>query len=193
MRLDQCGLRGLILVVVLALVGGCGVSLQEEAESLPAGAIPSLSPSTPGTHVTPAASESTVYFVSGRELEGVRQPVADLTAAAVMTALTVGPPADRSAELRTLLNDRLSGPMIEVVSVSPSNQVNLQTTNAFFALPLLDQTLLVGQVVLSMDRIGLNRTTIQDPTGNPMALSLPDGRVVVGPVTAVDFAGLVKT
>ncbi|HYO19003.1 MAG TPA: hypothetical protein VES02_10115, partial [Dermatophilaceae bacterium] len=58
---------GLVLTV-----GGCGVSVQQEAQSLPSGALPTLAP-TPNP--SPTAKEDTVYFVSGRGLVGVREPV----------------------------------------------------------------------------------------------------------------------
>lgn len=177
---------------VVALLAGCGVSLQDQAEPLPAGAIPTLSPSGQAPQTIPTSPASTVFFVAGRELEGVEQPIASTSAGAVMDALALGPPAERSDDLRTLLVDRLTGPMIVVTSVSPANQVNLQTTPSFFLLSANDQTLLLGQVVLSMDKVGLTQVLFSDSTGSPMAVSLPNGVVRVGAVTAADFKGMIR-
>ncbi len=173
----------------LALLGGCGVSLQDEAQSLPEGAIPTLSESA---QATPTSPESPLFFVVGRELEPVERPIADLTAVAVMSGLAAGPPASRSDELRTLLVDPLTGPMLVVTSIGPDNQVNLATTPAFFQVPPNDQILMLGQAVLSLDEIGLAQALITDPTGDTMGVPLPNGTVRVGPVMAKDFMELIR-
>lgn len=176
--------------VALALSGvaGCGVSVQQEAQSLPSGALPTLVPTpTP----TPTAQEATVYFVSGPGLVGVKEPVIDRSAVGVMAALGAGPPVARQADLRTLLLDPLTGiPMLRVLSEAPTGQVVLERTDAFTLLPATDQVLLIGQVVASLDDVGLGSVIIVDETGNPLSLALPDGRVLEGPATAMDYESL---
>jgi len=177
-------------VVGLALSGlaGCGVSVQEQAQSLPSGALPTVAPTpTP----SPTAQEATVYFVSGPGLKGVREPVSDRSAIGVMAALGAGPPVERQADLRTLLLDPLTGmSMLTVVSEGPAGQVVLEHTDAFTFLPANDQVLLVGQVVASLDDVGFTSVVIVDEAGVAIPLALPDGRVLEGPATAADFEAL---
>ena len=49
----------------------------------------------------------------------------------------------------------------------------------------------MGQVVRSLDDIGLGSLVITDPNGVPIPLALPDGRVLEGPATAADYAALI--
>jgi hypothetical protein len=180
---------GAVLGLVLSGMSGCGVSVQDQAQSLPSGALPTLPPSpTP----SPTARQSTVYFVSGRGLEGVSEPVNDRSAAGVLAALAAGPPIERQAELRTLLLDPLTGEqMLTVLSESPSGRVVMARTDAFTLLPATDQVLLVGQVVTSLAQVGLTSLIITDQAGLPIPLVLPDGRVLEDPATAQDYDSLV--
>lgn len=185
-------LRMAVAAVGLGLVvatSGCGVTVQEEAQSLPSGALPTvLSSPKP----TPTAKEDTIFFVSGRGLEGVTEPVTDHSALGVMAALAAGPPIERQADLRTLLLDPLTGaPVLTVVSQTPSGRVVLARTDAFTLLPANDQVLLVGQVVTSLAEVGLTSVIITDQAGLPIPLVLPDGRVLEGPATADDYDALV--
>jgi hypothetical protein len=184
----RVGLAGVAAGVLVAL-GGCGVSVQEEAQSLPAGALPTVV-STPKP--SPSAKQDTVFFVSGRGLEGVSEPVRDHSAQGVMEALASGPPIERQTDLRTLLLDPLTGaPVLTVVSQTPSGRVVLARTDAFTLLPANDQVLLVGQVVTSLAEVGLTSVIITDQAGLPIPLALPDGRVLEGPATADDYDSLV--
>jgi hypothetical protein len=187
-----------VVAGVLVTVGlsGCGVEVQQEAQSLPSGALPTVAPSptpvTPSPTPSPTAERATIYFVSGRGLEGVEEPVIDRSAIGVMAALAADPPIDRQTDLRTLLRDPLTGaPMLTVLSESPTGRVVLARTDAFTLLPANDQVLLVGQVVTSMDDVGLDSVVIVDQAGLPIPLALPDGRVLEGPATAADYDALV--
>jgi hypothetical protein len=175
---------------VVVVTSGCGVTVQEEAQSLPSGALPTVVASpTP----TPTAKEDTIFFVSGRGLEGVIEPVNDHSALGVMAALAAGPPIERQTDLRTLLQvDPLTGePFLTVVSQTPMGGVVLERSDAFTSLPAADQVLLVGQVVTSLDAIGLTSVLITDQAGRPVPPPLPDGRVLLGPATAADYEVLV--
>ena len=180
--------RTVATALVVVALAGCGVQVQQEAQPLPSGA---LQTPTQAVEPTPTARQTTIFFVSGPLLEGVPEPVSDRSAAGVMQALAAGPPVDQQAELRTLLLDPLtSTPMLNVVGVTPSGQVTLQRTDAFLAMPATAQVLLVGQVVHSLAEVGMSEVVIIDPMGAVMNLALPDGRSVVGAVTAEDYASL---
>ncbi len=185
----RTGLIALILSLLVAVIAGCGVDTQDTAQPLPSGAIPAIEP-TPSP--SPSSRESTVYFVSGRGLEPVVEAVNDRTAQGVLAALAAGPPLERQGDLRTLINDPLTGtPMLVVTSVGETGQVVMARTEAFTLLPANDQVLLVGQVVSSLDDIGLVGVVITDPEGVPIPLALPDGRVLEGPATAADYSALI--
>jgi hypothetical protein len=161
-------LRMAVAAVAVGLVvatSGCGVSVQEDAQSLPSGALPTVLPSP---KPTPTANEDTIFFVSGRGLEGVTEPVNDHSALGVTGA-----------------------PVLTVVSQTPSGRVVLARTDAFTLLPANDQVLLVGQVVTSLAEVGLTSVIITDQAGLPIPLVLPDGRVLEGPATADDYDALV--
>ncbi len=185
------GWRAAALAGVLVLAG-CGVSVQEQAESLPSGALPTL-PSTPTSTERPRAARSLVYFVSGPLLEQVDQPVRARTAEGVMEALAVGPPVARQAELRSLLIDPLTGaPFLTVTDVSSTGLVELARTDAFGELPATNQALLMGQVVLSLDSVGLHQVVVTDADGTMLPVTLPDARLRNGPTTAADYAELLS-
>jgi hypothetical protein len=183
-RAIRIGVAGLLV----ALAAGCGVQLQEQAEPLPGGLLPTPTP-TP----TPTASEeqTRVFYVAGRKLEGVPGPVSERTPEGVMEALAAGPPVDRQAELRSLLLDPLTGTPLLVVSTStPAGEVVIQRADGYVTLPATDQTLLTGQVVHSMAEIDLTRVIMIDAAGTPVPITLPDGRVQEGAVSAEDFEDL---
>jgi hypothetical protein len=176
-------------VVVVGSTGACGVPLQRTAQPLPSGALPvTVAPVVP----SPLGRTMTMYFVSGRTLAAVKEIVVDRSANGIMAVLAAGPPPDRAAELRTLLLDPLTGaPMLGVTGISPTGQVTFVSQPAFAQLPASDQILLLGQVTLSMEEIGMSSITVTDTAGAPLSMPLPDGRALIGPATANDYRTLV--
>jgi hypothetical protein len=176
---------------LLVLLGGCGVATQDQAQPLPSGAFPVADP---GQTSDQTALETELFFVSGPGLEPVSEAITNRTARGVLAALHAGPPADRSNDLRTLINEPLEGTqMLSVTSVEAGGLVILARTDDFTLLPAQDQILLVGQVVSSLDDIGLTEVLITDPDGMPVPLALPDGRVLEGPARAEDYESLLIT
>lgn len=175
--------------VLLGLVG-CGVPLQGTALPLPSDAMPvSIAPAIP----SPLGRTMTMYFVSGRALAPVKEIIVDRSANGIMAVLAAGPPPDRAAEMRTLLLDPLTGtPMLGVSGISPTGQVTFVAQPAFAQLPASDQILLLGQVALSMEEIGMSSITVTDPAGAQLSMPLPDGRALIGPATANDYRSLVN-
>lgn len=172
------------------LLAGCGVPLQDKAEPLPSGALPS--PSTP--QASPLGRSMLIYFVNGRSLDPVKEIVVDRSANGIMAAIAAGPPPDRAAQLRTLLLDPLTGtPLLSISSISPTGLVTFVATPAFAQLPATDQVLLLGQIALSLDEIGMSSISVTDAAGAPLALPLPDGRALIGPATANDYRVLVSS
>lgn len=177
--------------ITVAMIGlsGCGVPLQGTAQPLPSDALPvSIAPAIP----SPLGRTMTMYFVSGRALAPVKEIIVDRSANGIMAVLASGPPPDRAAEMRTLLLDPLNGtPMLGVTGVSPTGQVTFVSQPAFAQLPASDQILLLGQVALSMEEIGMSSITVTDSAGAQLSMPLPDGRALIGPATANDYRTLV--
>ncbi len=175
---------------LIVLLGGCGVPQQDAAQPLPSDAIPSVPAPTQASANTGLTK---VYFVSGDRLVAVHEPLSDRSAQGVLAALAAGPPPDDQEELRTLLVDLLNRPMLVVASETPGVEVVLSSTEAYTRMPPSSQTLLIGQVVHSMDQVGLPNVFVTDPAGRPLALPLPDGSLPegpVGPATAAEYESL---
>lgn len=180
-------LLGALLGAVL--LGACAPSLQDAAEPLPSGALPSAAPAPSEAQLS---KDTAIYFVNGRQLEGVAEPITDHTAGGVMVALAAGPPASRQQDLRTLLLDPLTAaPLLTVTRVTPEGVVILRHTDAYLQTPAADQVLLMGQVVRSMAGVGLRRVLLTNSAGELVTVSLPDGRVREGAVTPGDYRSLV--
>ena len=221
-------------IAVAASLTGCGVTVQDAAEPLPANALPaplriptptpSPSPSTnpivePSASPEPATSRLRVWFIQDYGLAAVESslPVGsppDL----VLQSLAIGPTPDEAAQgLRTVARDPLTGQALVFVSAtqpspsaaSPSATMNAATGPpqvlppatpasvtvtlgpAFSALPPSEQVLLLGQVVLSLAGAGEQSVTLVDDSGSPVAVPLPDGRLLDQPATARDYASLI--
>jgi hypothetical protein len=177
------------LGVVVILLGGCGVGLQDVAEPLPSGALRTATPA-PSESIT--TRETAICFVNGRTLERVSESITGNTPDGVMLALAAGPPAKRQGDLRTLLLDPLTAePVLSVAGVTSSGELVVRYKPAFLQLPATDQFLLVGQVVCSMAGIGIDQVLLTDPMGQPALVPLPDGRAREGRVTLDDYRSLI--
>jgi hypothetical protein len=188
-RMRSLGLVAAALV--LAAVSGCGVRLQDQAEPLPSGALPAEQSPVPATQST---RESKVYFVNGRGLEAVREALLDHSPEGVLATLAAGPPVtgSGSSPLRSLLVDPLTRqPVLAVTRVTGDGQVVLQHTDAYLTLSPGDQVLLMGQVTSSLGDAGYPSVLLTDPDNQRVAISLPDGRVREGAVTAGDYSRLI--
>jgi hypothetical protein len=199
-----------------ALVGlslsACGVPLQDSAQALPPEVIPppivvpSASPSpAESPSPTPSPSPTSTSVVEVVDLFFIREdglvPLAsDFPAPAdpqlVLDGLAAGPPTETG--LRSVVVDPLTGTAL-VSQFVPTGTVALPTADAtiavassFSSLPSAEQVLLLGQVVLSLSSAGSNTVSIVDEAGSPLAVPLPDGRLLDRPATALDYAGLIR-
>lgn len=204
----------------LVLVG-CGVPLEDSAQPLPPGVIPppiaistetpSSDPSTPGgtATVSPTASptstdESPVtevvdfFFIREDGLTPLPSDVPTPTSPeVVLEGLTAGPPPETG--LRSVVVDPLTGtslvgvfvPTDPSVSLPPAD-VTIAVATAFASLPSTEQVLLLGQVVLSLSSAGFSTVSVVDEAGSPLAVPLPDGRLLDRPATALDYATLIR-
>ncbi len=190
----------------LALVS-CGVPVQDTAQPLPSEVIaPPALPATP----TPTASESEetvepsptpigqqvdLWFAGDAGLVPVSTVVAPPNdPAAIVAGLVAGPPVDQ--QLRTVVVDPLKGiPLISVfagepVATFPGATVFIALAPEFASLPPNEQVLVLGQVVISVSGAGLGAIEFVDGAGSPVAVPLPDGRLLDRAATTADYISL---
>ena len=181
---------------------------------------PSTSPSAePSASVSPATSRLRVWFVQDDGLAAVESSLPEGSSPdLVLQSLAIGPtPEGVEQGLRTVARDPLTGQALVFVSAtqpSPSTaspeaatraatgppqllpsasaaSVTVTLNPAFAALPPVEQVLLLGQVVLSLAGAGAQSVAFVDDAGSPVAVPLPDGRLLDAPATARDYAGLI--
>ena len=199
-----------IAVACIIALGGCGVPVQNAAQPIPAGVIPSPPPSptptptpeetpTPAPPPEPTMVDTRVWFVREDGLVGVETSVTPpVTAAQVVDALSIGPTAEGIVDgLRTVSRDPLTGTSLVSVVSEPQTDINGRTLvtvslgAAFAALPPTEQVLLLGQVVLSLTSMEIEAVAFVDEGGSPVAVPLPDGRLLDVPAVARDYASLI--
>jgi len=130
----------------------------------------------------------------------------------VLQSLAVGPTDQQLAEgLRTVAQDPVtglalvtigtpaappspapaSGPPASLPPTSEPSVVTVALSPAFSALPPAEQVLLLGQVVLSLTGAGASFVSFVDEAGSPVAVPLPDGRLLDSPATARDYGTMI--
>jgi len=114
----------------------------------------------------------------------------------VLDGLAAGPPPETG--LRSVVVDPLTGTALVSVFI-PQGTVSLPIADstiavaeAFSSLPPAEQVLLLGQVVLSLSSAGYLTVSVVDEAGSPLAVPLPDGRLLDRPATALDYASLIR-
>ncbi len=193
-------------VLCIALVS-CGVPTQDLAQPLASGVIaPPALPATPSPTPTPSQTPLPspipspepvkLWFAGDAGLVPVLTPVSPVDSAeAIVAGLVAGPPENE--QLRTVVVDPLTGlPLISVfldepVETTNPGSVNIVLSPEFAALPPNEQVLVLGQVVLSITGAGLGTVVFVDQTGSPVAVPLPDGRLLDRPAAAADYIFLV--
>lgn len=208
-----------VATVVSALITGCGISLDAQPAAIPPDVLPSpvATPSGPSTSTAPSEPSPTVtapasdppidedvaslrlWFVQEDGLTAVESslPVGS-NPEYVMQALVVGPTAVEVAQgLRTIASDPLTGqPLAVIVSTGSTDAsgvapITVQLSPDFTALPPTEQVLLLGQVVLSLTGAGESSVAFVDVSGAPLAVPLPDGRLLDTPARARDYGPLI--
>ena len=186
------------------LLMGCGVPLQDSAQVLPPEVIPPpvmLVIPTPSPEPSPEPTPSPsppfevvdFYFIQGNSLVPL---VSDVPTPAdpqgVLDRLAIGAPIETG--LRSIVIDPLTGtPLVRAFAATDDSavaDVTVAVAPAFSSLPPAEQVLLLGQVVLSLSSAGYLTVSVVDETGSPLAVPLPDGRLLDRPATALDYVAL---
>ena len=202
---------------LLFLFAGCGVPLEESAQALPPEAIPppvtvpSQSPSptpspTPSVTATATPTPSSSPTIEVVDLFFIREDglvplVSDIALPTdpqlVLDGLAAGPPVETG--LRSVVVDPLTGTALVTVFAPtgdtslPIASVTIAVAEAFSSLPPTEQVLLLGQVVLSLSSAAYPTVSVVDAAGSPLAVPLPDGRLLDRPATALDYASLIRS
>ncbi len=209
---NRTGGRLTVVTAALALVvAGCGVPLEDSAQALPPEVIPppivvpTASP-TPSPTPSPSPTPTSTVAIEVIDLFFIREDglvplVTDVPAPAeaqaVLDGLAVGPPPETG--LRSVVVDPLTGTALVSVYVPPAGVVlppadaTIVVASSFSALPSAEQVLLLGQVVLSLASAGSRTVAVVDAAGSPLAVPLPDGRLLDRPATALDYASLIRS
>ena len=196
-------------ILCLALVS-CGVPTQDIAQPLPTDVIaPPAIPATPSatasssgeptstSQPSPSVTEQRVdlWFAGDTGLVPVSTEVSPSTSPeAIVDGLVAGPPENE--QLRTVVVDPLTGEALvsvfagEPAVLQPGASVFIALSPEFTALPPNEQVLVLGQVVISVSGAGLGAVEFVDPTGSPVAVPLPDGRLLDRPATTMDYISL---
>lgn len=172
--------------------------------------------SAPSSESTPSSSATTaqlrLWFVQEDGLAAAESALPKGSSPdLVLQALAIGPTEQQLAEgLRTVAQDPVTG--LALVSIAPesvpapspsgagvppsgsppdSAVVRVRLSPAFSALPPAEQVLLLGQVVLSLSGAGASFVSFEDEAGSPVAVPLPDGRLLDTPATARDYGMLI--
>lgn len=195
----------------LLLLAGCGVPLQDSAQPLPAEVIPPpivIPTETPSPTPTPTPSPTSTqtpvvevvdfYFIREDGLVPLSSDIPSPTSPeVVLDGLTAGPPPETG--LRSVVVDPLTGTSLVSIFVPtdpdlplPTADVTIAVSGAFGSLPSAEQVLLLGQVTLSLSSAGYSTVSVVDEAGSPLAIPLPDGRLLDRPATALDYASLIR-
>lgn len=175
------------------LVAGCGVPMQDSALPV-AGASPPTASVAPTT--APAARDVPLWFVSEGRLVHRLEPMADpVTASALLDRLAAVPSA-ADPTLRSLVADpTVGGSFVQAAPGQPAlstrAEQTVQVSPTFASMPATDQVLLLGQVVLTLTGAGASAVLVTDSQGSPLSIPLPDGRLLEGPATRVDYLPLI--
>ena len=216
MRAIRRVLTPVIGAIAATAVVACGVPLQDAPQALPPEVIPppivaptkspspSPSPSptasqspSPSVSPTPIIEVVDLYFIREDGLVPLASDVpSPVDTQIVLDALTAGPPAETG--LRSVVVDPLTGSALvssftlDAEATVPDAQATIAVSPAFSSLPPAEQVLLLGQVVMSLSAAGYATVSVVDEAGSPLAVPLPDGRLLDRPATALDYAGLVR-
>lgn len=200
------------IAACLALLSACGIPMQTTPEALTPPLAASASPESPqpamsdpeGLTIDPSQGIK-LWFVRSGELAPTMSALPpNSPAEQILMALFNGPESHGGlASDRTLGKDPTTGePLLTSVSetskgqdsIGDSPQSSIATvalSDAFFSLPSGDQSLLLGQAVMSLTSGGFLSVVFTDSLGGTLAVPLPNGRLVTGPVLRSDFDSLI--
>lgn len=189
------------VVALLALVlAACGVGPENRPRPLPPEAASAIAIPTPATSPDRAGLLVELWFVDDTTLAPVnRTTPRPLTPEDKIRALEAGPTATELAQgLRTAVTS--VDPEVPLVQTAESagiavnvgdQEVAVVLNPEFDSLPASEQSLILGQVVMTLTSQAGSSVVFVNETGTPVGVPLPNGRLTSGPVTSADYSALI--
>lgn len=187
-------------LVAVGLLSACGVGPEAQPRALPPEAASAVDVPTPATSPDRAGLLAELWFVADDTLVPVNRTTPEpLSAEDKLAALEAGPTAgELSQGLRTALTSVT--PDVPLVATAASRGVGVDVTPVdtavvlspeFDSLPPTEQSLILGQIVLTLTSEPGSRVVFVNETGTPVGVPLPNGRLTSGPVSSADYAALI--
>lgn len=179
-----------LIVSSIALLQGCGFPVDHSARQVPEEAVPEAlrTPGTNDTILTATNESAAIWFVRDDVLDKVLHRVeAPVEAASVIADLLLGPTDDEQGRsFRSAIPD----PAVVVDATVTAGQATVELTPEFAEIPVADQVLAVGQLVLTLTDlrgVGSVRFVVDDAQ---IAVPLPTGEASDQPVSRDDYITL---
>jgi spore germination protein GerM len=183
--------RSTFLALLCATMTLVSCSVPEETDVRPLGdqyriTIESADQST----VQTAREAVIIYLVKGPDLiRRTRLAATPLTPESLIELIASGPTdQERETEIRSALG---SGPLVIESLSTTEGSMTLDLAPGFAELPGEEQTLLIGQIVLSLFENFLVSSISVTLSGNPTAILGPGGEVIERTIFPSDFRPLV--
>jgi hypothetical protein len=181
----------ILVAVVMAALGGCGVPVEDAARAQDP--LPSPSQVDGQDPQAPSVLPVVIYLASEGQLVPVLRSVeSGDQATGILEALVMGPSA-RESEAGLSSPVAATDALASEAPVLVDDAVTVTLASGFADLPLQRQVLGLGQVVLSLTE-GVARVVIfVDASGDRVAVPIADGTIVGRPLQRVDYASLASS
>ena len=186
-------------LLCLALIGGCGIPVEEEPRGLPTGT--ATNPPPPTTDATPTEDQAELWFVREGRLVPVLRAVADPPGSQdLIDLLAAGPTEEEEAAgIRTAVVSVVTGEPLVVTAraagIEPpplqDDQEAVVLSEEFTEVNAEEQVLVLGEVVTTVAVGPVAEILFVDGTGKPLGVPVADGRLRNGPVNPADYASLI--
>lgn len=183
----------LLGLVLLTVVAGCGIPVDDSARPLSADEIPPTRPkqeSPPVSGVDPAAAAVDVYFVRGSQVVAVHRNISvPPSVEGALGAMVRGPSSDeRRDEIRTALTSevRLEGTVAVGVPL-------IEVTDSFSEIELDEQILALAQLVFTLTGLPGVEGVSFALSGRPVEVPTGDGTLKQGPLRREDYGPVAPT
>jgi spore germination protein GerM len=172
-------------VLVVLLLGACGVSAESEPHPMADAALPVDRPSSATT--APSGAGRVFFIRVDRVVEVTSFDPVEVSAEEAILLLLAGPSeVDVAAGIRSAIPDGTT-----LVDLSVQNGVaTIDLSEAFFSVSGQEQTLATAQVVLTVTTVPEITRVRFEVDGEPIDVPRADGTLAPGSVTAADYAEL---
>jgi spore germination protein GerM len=177
--------------VVLTLLAGCGIPVEDRARPLTGAQIPSSAPTEGGTPQPPPGEtvgpSAELYFVRDSRLAPVRRPVpVPQSLENAISALLRGPTAaERNEGMRTAVTRQ-----VRVAGTIAAGVPLIDVTDAFIGIEGEEQILALAQLVFTLTGISGVEGVSFALAGRAVEVPTGDGTLKRGPLRRHDYAAV---